>query len=49
MIREEGVGLAEALLEQTPETATAHLRTMAGESGDFLARVFLVRPSDRHL
>ena len=49
VVGEEGIGLAEALLEQAPETTTAHLRAMAGETGNFLARVFLVRSTDRHL
>ena len=49
MIGEEALGLAEALLEQPPETATAHLRTMAGKPGHLLARMLLIRPADRHL
>ncbi|MEY4445891.1 MAG: hypothetical protein RL444_1004 [Verrucomicrobiota bacterium] len=49
VIGEEGLGLAEAFLEEPPETATADLGPMAGEAGHFLARMLLVRASDRHL
>ena len=49
VIREEGLSLTEAFLEQAPETTTAHLGAMAGETGDLLARVFLVGSTDRHL
>ena len=49
VIREEGLGLAEALLKQAPKTTTAHLRAMAGETGYLLARVLLLGSTDRHL
>ena len=49
VIREEGLGLAEALLEQAPETTSAHLGAMAGETGHLLARMLLVGSTDRHL
>ena len=49
VIREEGLGLAEALLEQAPKTTTAHLRAMAGKPGHLLTRVLLVGSTDRHL
>ena len=46
---EKGLGLAKALLEQTPKTATAHLGAMAGEPSHLLARVLLLRSAHRHL
>ena len=49
VIREEGLGLAEALLKQPPETTTAHLRAMAGKPGHLLTRVLLVGSTNRHL
>ena len=49
VIGEEGLGLAEALLKKTPETATAHLGTMAGKPGHLLAGMLLVGLTDWHL
>ena len=49
MIGEEGFGLPEALLAETPQTATADLRTVTGEARHLLARVLFLRTSDRHL
>ena len=49
VIGEEGLRLAEAFLKEPPETTAADLGTMAGEAGHLLARMLLVRASDRHL
>jgi len=49
MIRKEGLGLAEAFLEQTLKTATAHLGAMAREPSHLLPRVLLLRPTHWHL
>ncbi len=49
MIGEEYLSLAEALLEQSPETAAADLGTVAGEAGDLLAGMLLVGSPHRHL
>ena len=49
VIREEGLGLTEAFLKQSPETTTTHLGAMAGETGNLLTWVLFVRPTDRHL
>ena len=46
---EKGLSLSEAFLEQTPETAAAHLGPVAGETGDLLAGMLLVWTTDRHL
>jgi len=46
---EKGLSLSEAFLEQTPETAAAHLGPVAGETGDLLAGMLLVGTTDRHL
>ena len=46
---EKGLGLAEAFLEQTPKTATAHLGAMAREPSHLLPRVLLLRPTHWHL
>ena len=49
MIGEEGLRLAEALLEQAPETTAADLGTVAGKAGDLLPRMLLVGSTDGHL
>jgi len=49
VLGEEGLGLAEALLEQAPETTSAHLGAMAGEPGHLLAGMLLVGSTDRPL
>ena len=49
VIGEEGLGLAEAFLEEPPEASAADFRTMAGKAGHLLAGMLLVRASDRHL
>lgn len=49
MFGEEGFGRPETFLAQTPESTTADLRTMAGETGHLLAGVLFLRTPDRHL
>ncbi len=49
VIGEERLGLAEALLEEPPQPTAAHLRTVAGETGDLLAGMLLVGTADGHL
>ena len=46
---EEGLGRSETFLAETPQAATADLRTMTGETGHLLARMLFLRTSDRHL
>ncbi len=49
MVGEESFGLPETFHEETPQPATADLRAVTGKTGHLLARVLLLRPSNRHL
>ncbi|MFM2211509.1 MAG: hypothetical protein RL639_703 [Verrucomicrobiota bacterium] len=49
VLGEEGLGRPETFLAEPPQAATTDLRTMTGEAGHLLARVLLLRTSDRHL
>ncbi len=49
MFGEESFSRPEAFLAETPQSSAADLRTVTGKTGHFLARVLLLRPSNRHL
>ena len=49
MFGEEGLGRTETFLAETPQTTTADLRTVTGETGHLLAGVLFLRTPDRHL
>ena len=49
VLGEERLGFTKALLKQAPESATAYLGAMAGETSDLLGRMLPLRSTDRHL